>query len=185
MTKKAVIWIIAIPLLAVVAAAFLLTAIFGPTDDGLRCARTPHKAECEIRQTRFFGLSGNSSFAIPESSIRSAQAFCSTTKVGGRGAPSCNVYLSLDSGQDYPVLSYQIRSQAEASAKRLNDYLGEKSSQSIEIKEDVLTPLLLSGVVPILFVAIVWGVRKSRFAVPPAPCAPVPPFVIHKKPNRR
>jgi hypothetical protein len=162
MNKKAAIWIVAIPLAAMVAAAFLLAAVFGPTDNGLRCMRTPHKAECEIRQTHFFGLAGNSSFTILESSIRSAQAFCSTTKVGGRGAPSCNVYLSLHSGQDYPVLSYQIRSQAEASAKRLNDYLGDKSSQSFEIKEDVLTPLLLSCVVPILFVAIVWGVGKWR-----------------------
>ena len=160
MNNKAILWIVASSALAMVAVAFLLTAVFGPTDNGLRCTRTPALASCQVRQTRFPGTSGNNGFVIPEANIRDAEAACATTKVGGRGGPSCNVYLRLTSGQDYPVLSYPIQSQAAASAKKLNGYFEDKSASALEIKEDLVTPMLLSGVAPVLFAFAVFGLRK-------------------------
>jgi len=44
---------------------FLLTGISGPTDNGVRCERSP-VARCTIGRTRFLGLLGNSGFSIPE-----------------------------------------------------------------------------------------------------------------------
>ncbi len=161
MNKKTLIWVIAVPLAAMVAGVLLLTAVFGPTDNGLRCARTPDHSECQVLQSRFFGAFSNSSFTIPESAIRAAKGFCPSTKVGGRGGPSCIVSLTLDSGEDYPVLSYVFRSQADASARELNDYFENRSEASIEIKENALTPVLVSGG-PILFVAVFLGLRKWR-----------------------
>jgi hypothetical protein len=135
-TKR--ILVIAIPLIAMVASALLLTGVFGPTDDGLRCARTLDKAECQVLRTRFFGLFGNSAFTIPESTVLGAKAFCTHYLLsGGHSAPSCNVYLTLDSGQRYLVSSYRFQAQADASANRLNDYISDKSARSIEIKEDL------------------------------------------------
>ncbi len=117
------------------------------------------------------GVSGNSGFVIPEANIRDAKAACATTKVGGRGGPSCNVYLRLASGQDYPVLSYPIQSQALASAKKLNDYFGDKSSTSIEIKEDLVTPIMLSGAAPVLFIVAVLLLRRWSRSGSGAPIA--------------
>jgi hypothetical protein len=160
--NKPVLLIIPISLVAMVACAFLLTAVFGPSDNGLRCSRSSGIAGCQVFQTRFFGLFGNSSFTIPESSIRGAKGICATSKVGGRGGPSCNVYLTLDSGQDYPVLSYPFESPAEASAKKLNAYFADKSAPSIAIGEDRTTPWLVSGGVPLLFVTVILGLRWWR-----------------------
>ncbi len=160
MKHRAIVWIIAMPAVAMVASAFLLTAVLGPTDNGLRCTRSSGLAACEVRQTRLLGFSGNSSFAIPESSIRGAKAACPTARVGGRGTPSCNVYVSLDTGQDYPVLSYSLLSQAITAATKLNDYLGDKSARSLVIKEDLLTPVLLSAAAPVLFVVAVFFLRR-------------------------
>ena len=125
-SNKALLPVFAIALLAAAASAYLLTAVFGPTDAGLRCVRAPDGAECQVLQTRFFGLFGNSSFAIPESTIRGAKAVCAQSRVGGRAGPSCTVNLILDAGPharypEYPVLSYSLLGQAEASAKKLND----------------------------------------------------------------
>jgi len=164
MNNKAILWIVTVAAVAMVAAAFLLTAVFGPSDNGLRCARTPGLASCQVRQTRLLGISGNSSFLIPEANIREAKAACATTKVGGRAAPSCNVYLSMVSGQEYPVLSYQLQSQAAVAAKKLNDYFEDRSARSVEIKEDLVTPVLLSGAAPVLFAAVLFGLRKWRLS---------------------
>ena len=166
MNTKTGLIVIGIPLVAMIASAFLLTAVFGPSDNGLRCSRTSERAECEVLQTRFFGLIGNSSFAIAESEIRDVKAFC--PKVGGRGGASCNVYLVLNSGQEYPVLSYALSVQAAASAKKLDDYFQDRSARCIEMREDLMTPVLLSGGVPVLFVALIFVLRKLRFrATPP------------------
>ncbi|MGH9513910.1 MAG: hypothetical protein ACRD2U_17420 [Terriglobales bacterium] len=162
MIKKQFIWVVGISLMAMLMSAALLGAVFGPTDDGLRCTRTQNDAECEIRQTRFFGLLANSSFAIPESEIRGAKSFCPAAKVGGRGGASCNVYLVLNSGKNYPVLSYAIYSQADSSARRLNDYFQNRTAQSVEIGEDLLTPILLFGIAPLLFVLLVVALRTLK-----------------------
>ena len=161
-SNKALLAVLAIALLAGVASAYLLTAVFGPTDDGVRCARSPEGAQCQVLQTRFFGLIGNSSFALPESTIRGARAVCAPSRGVGRAAPSCTVNLVLDAGPqpvypEYPVLSYSVLGQAEASATKLNDYFADKSAPSIEIRDEILTPLLLYGAAPILLLGIVVG----------------------------
>ncbi len=148
------------------ASAFLLTGIFGPSDDGLRCTRAGGTAQCEIFQTRFFGWFGNRSLVIPESSILDAEAVCSKTRVGGRGGPSCNVSLGLRSGEKYLVLSYELKSQADTSAARLNTYLSNTAKPSIELREDLVTPWLLSGGVPVVFIGLIlslswWRKRRS------------------------
>jgi hypothetical protein len=163
MNRKTIALLIGIPLVAMVGSAFLLSAIFGPTDNGLRCSRMAERAACDVLQARFFGLAGNSRFGISESTIRGAKALCATGKVGGRGSASCNVYLELESGQNYPVMSYALHQQADASAKRLNEYFEDKSASSIEIKEDLMTPILLSGVAPVAVVVLVLGLRRLGF----------------------
>jgi hypothetical protein len=147
-----------------VAVAFLLTAIFGPSDNGLRCERLQDHSECQIRQTRFFGLYGNSAFAIQQSTIRGATSVCSTAHMGGRAGPSCIVYLILDSGpyRKYPVLSYALAGQADASAKKLNDYFNDKSAASVEVKEDILTPVLIFGLPPVMSVVLLVGLHWWR-----------------------
>lgn len=143
-----------------VGSAFLLTGVFEPSDNGLRCARSFGESVCEVRQTRFFGLAGNTSFTLPESSISGAESICAAGQVG-RASPDCLVYLNLTAGPypRYPVLSYSWFEPARAAAVRLNDYFRDKSVPSIEIKEDVLTPVLLFGVAPVLLVSLILGLR--------------------------
>jgi hypothetical protein len=157
--NKALSSVLGIALLAAGASAYLLTALFGPTEDGLRCKRSPDGAACQMLQTRFFGLIGNSSFTIPESAIRGAKAVCAQSRVGGRAGPSCTVNLILDSGPypARPVLSYSFVGQAEASAKKLNDYFGDKSVPAIEIRDEIRTPVLVYGVASLLLVSIIMG----------------------------
>lgn len=152
----------------IVGLSFLLTAIFGPSDNGLFCKRSNGCAQCEIRQTRFYGLAGNTSFSIPESSIRGAKGICGTAPFGHAG-PSCGVYLILDSGELYLVAGYTIRTEADAAAKKLNAYFADNSAQQVELKMDALTPVLLYGVAPIVFVAAIVGLRWWKFRLKLAP----------------
>jgi hypothetical protein len=166
--KKIAIWVISLPLLAMIGSAFLLTAIFGPSDNGLSCTRNGAESACEIRQTRFFGLIGNSSFSIPESRIRGAKSVCSSGKIGGHSSPSCSVYLTLEDGEQYPVLSYSLISQADSAAAKLNLYLRDGSARSIEINEDVRTPVLMFGIAPVALVMLLFACLRSwRFRRPP------------------
>ena len=149
---------------ALAASAFLLTAVSGPTDDGLRCTRSGDSAVCQVRQTRFYGLFGNSAFTIQESAILGAKSVCSSGQVGGSRSPNCNVYLILNSGlhRSYPVLSYALADQANAAASKLNAYFADKATSSIDLKEDLLTPIALFGLVPVLVLAFVMGLRWWR-----------------------
>jgi hypothetical protein len=163
MSRRTLVVLIAVPIAAMLCSALLLTAVFGPTDNGVRCSRTAEGNTCEVRQTRFFGLAGNTSFFIPESSIRSAQSLCSSSKMGGHAGTSCNVYLSLESGQNYLVIGYGLRSRAEASANQLNRYFRDKAIRSVEIHEDLLTPVLLEAAVPLLGIGLIaFAARKWR-----------------------
>jgi len=144
------------PLLA--GAVLLLTWLGGPSEDGVRCNRSPTEAQCTVRRTRFLGLIGNTSFSVPESAIRGAKSACGTSHVGGRGGPSCYVYLIVDSGQfpDVLVSSYVFAGEANTAAGQLNKYLNDKSAKLIEIDESTLVPALLFGAVPILLVLLVY-----------------------------
>jgi hypothetical protein len=170
MNKKAAFWVIAVPLIAMIGAPCLLTAVFGPTDNGLVCTRDSVRSECEIRQTRFFGLIGNSSVSVPESSIRGAKAKCGSRPVGGHASPSCSVYLTIEGAQEYPVLSYVVNTQADSAAEKLNVYFRDASARSIEIDEDAGTPVLVFGVGPIVLVTLVfvfirnWKSRRVQTA---------------------
>jgi hypothetical protein len=162
--KKAAFWVIVMPVVAMIGSAFLLTAIFGPSDDGLNCMRGSAGSECAIRQTRFFGLIGNSSFSVPESSIHGAEAVCASAKVGGHASPSCAVYLMLDGEKEYPVLSYPLSSQANSAAGKLNAYFRNDSARRIEIKENVFTSVLMFGVAPLLLIALLFVCLRTRTA---------------------
>ena len=164
--NKLFLWILAGALLPMAAATvFLLTTLGGPTENGLRCARSSVVAECEVQRTRFLGLFGNSAFTVPESSLRGAKYLCGSTKVGGRGSPSCNVYLTRasDPDQDIVVLSYALSDPADAAVKQLNHYFQNQSARWIEIKPDLLTPVGLFALAPILFVAVIMGMRWWGF----------------------
>ena len=155
--------VVALAVVSAALAGFVLTAVFGPSDNGLLCARSSGQAECQILQSRFFGLFGNTAFAIPETSIRGAKTVCSHQGVG-RASFSCTVDLILKSGRyrDYPVLSYGFRGQADAATSKLNEFFGNPSAQSIDLSEDVLTPFLTFGIAPILLIALVMGLRWLR-----------------------
>lgn len=150
------------PLLAGI--VVLLSYLGGPYDDGVRCERSQTEARCIVARTRFFGLFGNSAFAIPESAIRSATSVCATGHGGGRGSASCSVYLMLDSGQFGQMLvsSYALASQADIAAARLNAYINDKSAKSIEIGQSLLTPLFIVGVAPVVLVLVILTLRRLR-----------------------
>src|SRR5665213_3378891 len=144
------------PLLA--GAVLLLTWLGGPSDDGVRCVRSPTEAQCTVRRTRFLGLFGNTSYSIPESAIRGVKSTCGASHVGGRSGPSCNVYLIVDYGQfpDILIASYVFAGEANTAAGQLNHYLNDKSAKLIEIDESTLEPVLFFGAVPILLVVLVY-----------------------------
>lgn len=153
----------AVPFAAVT--ALLLTSIFGPSDIGVQCTRERGAARrCEVLQSRFLGLAGNSAFAIAESEIAGARAVCAPRGVGGRGGPACTVNLLLKSGRyrSYPVLSYPLIGQAQTSARRLNDYLADPAQSSIVLKDRIGSALLLAAGLPLLTIAIVWMLRRRR-----------------------
>lgn len=144
---------------------YLLTGIFGPSDFGLRCNRIGERAQCEVLQTRFLGVFGNSIFTIPESEIAGAVTICAGNGVGGRRDSSCAVNLTLKSGQyrNYPVLSYPLREEAEASARNLNDYFTNPSAPPIEIHDEIAQTLVLLLGLPVFGIGCVLILRwRSR-----------------------
>lgn len=153
--------LIGLPVMVALAGAYLLTGIFGPSDWGVRCVRSP-VSECQVLQTRFFGIFGNSHFAIPESTIHGARTVHPLPgHVGGRSSVSFTVALILDPEMQYPiypVLSYRFQSQADAATERLNAYFNDRGITSIEIMEDLLDPALLAAVAPLLIVGVVVGI---------------------------
>jgi hypothetical protein len=149
-------------------AAWLLTAQLGPTDRGLRCIRAP-VARCEVLQTRLFGVAGNSSFFFPLGEVRGAKKLVPTTAhVGGRsGAGTYRVALLLDPPRphpQYPVLSYDSESSADATTRRLNDYFADARAPSIEIMTDALSPVLIAelGAMAAVVVLSLWLLRRRR-----------------------
>jgi hypothetical protein len=138
-------------------AGVLLTGLSGPSDDGVRCERSPI-AQCTIGRTRFLGL-GKSSFSVPQQAIRGARSVCA---IGGRRS-GCNVYLLTD-GADGSILvsSYALAPPADSAAARLNEYFANPANPSVEIRDDVSTPALIFGVAPLLFVGLVIALRRWR-----------------------
>jgi hypothetical protein len=140
--------IVAISLGVALGAAWLLTGLLGATDRGLRCARAP-VAQCEVLQTRLLGVAGNTSFWVPQGEIRGAKTLAPSAGQGGgrSGAGAYRVALLLDPGTpypEYPVLSYDTESSADAAARRLNDYFADPQATSIEVTTDVLSPILIA-----------------------------------------
>lgn len=155
--------VFAIAIASAVLAGIVLTAVFGPTDNGLHCSRSVAGAQCEILQTRFLGLSGNSVSTIPESEILGVRTDCGYKGIG-RASSSCNVNLILASAPNssYPVLSFALRSQAESATRKLRGYLADKSAKWIKLDEGILTPVLIYGLLPILLLVLILGAGRTR-----------------------
>lgn len=154
---------VAVALGAMLIALVLIALLNGPTEDGLRCARSGGApGECQILSSRFFGLFGNSATAIPEADLGGARVSCGTSQVG-RASASCNVYVAdARGGYLALVLSYPLKPEADAAAARINSYLADKTRPDLEIRESVRSVLLLRLVAPALVVAIVLGLRGWR-----------------------
>lgn len=157
------------PLLAGI--VILLSYLGGPYEDGVHCERSQAEARCIVGRTRFFGLFGNSAFAVPESAIHAAKSVCATGRAGARGSASCSVYLMLDIGKVREILvsSYPMAGQADNATERLNAYFNDKSIKSIEISGTLLTTWLVVGVAPVLLVAVVLALRGRRLRRAGAP----------------
>jgi hypothetical protein len=162
--------IVAISLGVALGAAWLLTGLFGPTERGLRCARAP-VAQCEVLQTRLFGVAGNTSFLVAQGEIRAAKTLAPAAgHVGGRsGVGAYRVALLLGPGTpypEYPVLSYDAESSADAATRRLNDYFADPQATSIEVMTDLLSPVLIAELSAMaVVVVLVLFLRRWR---PPA-----------------
>lgn len=150
--------------------AWALGALFGPTDNGMRCTRSATEGSCLLSRTTFLGLAGNSAFSIPESSIRGAVVECAKRGVGAPAGPSCAVHLVLESGERQIVSSYALRSEARSAAGRINEYLRDRTVPELVISENTLTPLLLFAVLPVVIVLATlvggrwWRARAVRHA---------------------
>ena len=157
---------IALALLAIpfgVAVILLLTAVFGAPSVGLECWRRDADRQCAIRQSRFFGLAGNSTVLIPESNIEGAVTLRPAHGVGSRGGGSYSVSLELSSGpyRHYPVLSGPFFEAVDASTRKLNEYLADPGARSIELHENMWASVLVPFV-PLALVTIV-GLAAVRW----------------------
>ncbi|MEO7043277.1 MAG: hypothetical protein ABI035_13530 [Gemmatimonadaceae bacterium] len=161
-SRKSIALVISVVVVAMVASAWALGALMGPTDNGMRCTRTAAGGSCELLRTTFFGLFGNSAFTLPESTIRSATYECPTNSVGARHSSACAVFLTVASGDRQLVSSYALPNQAEAAAKRINNYLGDRSVPSLEVDDSVATPVLLYACLPVLVVLGGMGIGLLR-----------------------
>jgi len=161
--------------LAVAAAPFclamvlLLTSVFGSPTVGVRCTRGGGPARCEVLQSRFFGLAGNSAFAIPESEIQGARTLRPLPHPG-RGSGEYSVSLMLKTGayRDYPVLHSQFFDRADAATRKLNDYFTDTGARSIELREDFSEITLFFA--PLVIIGVLTGLaarRRARNAVQP------------------
>ena len=160
--------IVVVSLGVALGAAWLLTSVLGPTDRGLRCVRAP-VAQCEVLQTRLFGVAGSSSFYVPQGEVRGAKTLVPlASHVGGRsGAGAFRVALLLDPRGPYPeysVLSYDTESSADAATLRLNEYFADPRASSIEILTDRLSPVLIAelGAMAAVVVLALWLQRRRR-----------------------
>jgi hypothetical protein len=148
-TKFLLILAVAAPLFAALAISGL-TAVFGAPSIGVRCSRLDGPARCEVHQSAFFGIVGNSVYSIPEAEISGARTE-RPVGGGGRRAGTYRLLLELRSGgYPYPVLSDQSFDTVEAAARRLNSYLADASATEIELRER----LWLSALVPLVAVAL-------------------------------
>ena len=159
---KSIAVVMSVVVVGVVAGAWALSALLGPTDNGMRCERTATEGGCAVLRTTFFGLYGNSSFKLPESSIHGATYDCPTTGMGARRSSACAVYLTVASGGRQLVSSYALPNQAESAAKRINDYLGDRSIRNLNVNDSVATPVLLYAFLPVVFVLTIIGVGILR-----------------------
>jgi hypothetical protein len=151
-----------------VALVFLMTAVFGSPSIGLKCWRREGDRQCAILQSRFFGLTGNSSVVIPESSIARAVTLRPVHGVGSRGSGSYTVSLELKSGpyRYYPVLSGKFFEATDASTRRLNAYFADPNARSIELHENMWASVLVPFI-PVALIAVVAIVAvRSRRQLP-------------------
>lgn len=139
-------------LLALAAFGYLLATLPSSSDWGVHCTRSGGEAGCEVLQTRFLGVLGNSSFAIAEAAIDGARTSCSGA---GQRTYSCTVNLRLNSGRyrDYPVLSYALQGTADASTRKLNAYFADRSMPEIRIVDDISLTLWIVAL-PMLLVIL-------------------------------
>lgn len=151
---------IAVPLFAVLS-IYGLTSLFGTPPIGLKCSRLAGRAQCEVQESIFLGIAGNSGYVIPESEIVRART---ERPVGGAGRRGGSYRLLLDlksGGYPYPVLSDQSFGVVQAQADRLNAYLADPTATSIELRER----LWLSVLVPLAPIALVLGISGVAFLV--------------------
>jgi hypothetical protein len=155
-SRKTLLALVVIPLLAMAGAWILLSALNGPTDDGFRCSRpgAGDAGACQILSSRFLGLAGNSAVTVPGSAVRGAKSVCGTAQVG-RANVTCRVYLVMDPGGEALVLSYPLESQAEAAVRRINAYLADPSAPALEIRDSALMTVLVYLGAPLLLVSLV------------------------------
>jgi hypothetical protein len=132
---------------------YALTSVFGAPSIGLKCSRLEGRALCQVQQSSFFGIAGNSGL-IPESEIVRARVERPAGGAGRRGG-SYRLLLDLRSGgYPYPVLSDQSFGVVQAQADRLNGYLADPRATAIELRER----LWLSVLVPFAPIALVLGI---------------------------
>jgi hypothetical protein len=133
---------------------YALTSVFGAPSIGLSCSRLEGRALCEVQQSSFFGLLGNSVQVIPESEIAGARV---ERPLGGGGRRGGGYRLLLDlksRGYPYPVLSDPSFDAVDAEARRVNAYLSDPTATAIELQER----LWLSALVPLAPLALGVGV---------------------------
>lgn len=143
----------------------------GPTDHGVHCDRLHPPARCRILRSYLFGIAANSSFEIPESQIRGASARCTASHfaIGRKTAPACSVFLKLETGSDYPVLSYDysFSSQGEVWAQQLNAYFSNGSAKEIELINDsflilVLKKIAIPATIVLSSFCLIWYLRRRK-----------------------
>jgi hypothetical protein len=145
---------------------FVLTSVFGSPTIGVRCSRSGGPARCEVLQSSFFGLAGNSSFVIRESEIRGARTLRPLPHVGrGTGEYSASLMLKTGAYRDYPVLHSRFFARADGATRKLNDYFADTAAQSIELREDsseIIFPLAPLAVIPIVLTGLALRRRVRR-----------------------
>jgi hypothetical protein len=146
---------------------YALTSLFGAPSIGLKCSRQGGRALCEVEQSGFLGIAGNSGYVIPESEIVRARA---GRPVGGAGrGGGSRLLLDLKSGgYPYPVLSDPSPGVVEAQADRFNGYLADPAATAIELRERLWLSVL-APFAPLALVSGIFGiallVRRRQAAV--------------------
>ena len=165
-TRKFVIvlTVAAVPFAAAMVLA--LSSISGSPVIGVRCTCSSGPARCEVLQSRFLGLIGNTAFAIPEAEIRGARTLRPIPHPGrGSGEYAVSLMLKTDAYSDYLVFHTHFFERADAAAHRLNEYFADPRATSIELREDFSELALL--LVPLLLVALaapLWRLHSAARA---------------------